>query len=262
MATTYAPSQAGPVRIGWPAMLVRSLRAEWTKLRSLRSTYGSVLATIGVTVGIAALFAWASSAGEAAEAARVTAIDLASIGITFGQFGILALAALSITGEHATSSIRSTLAATPARWAVVAAKAITVGVVSFASGFVATALAMLAAALILDKSTDTLIAASARSGAAPALIALVVLGLGAVLRSTAGTIFIAVAILFAPAILSGLVTNEIVTTVLDYLPADLAGAVAAGTGEPYGPLGAAALLGAWALAMLAAATFALHRRDS
>jgi hypothetical protein len=155
-----------------------------------------------------------------------------------------------------------TLAATPARWAVVTAKAIAVGVVTFASGFVATVLAMLAAAPILDKSTGGLLASSARSAAALALTALVVLGLGAVLRSTAGTIFTAVAVLFAPAILSGVVTNEIVTTVLDYLPSDLSGAVAAGSGEPYGPWGAAALLAAWGVAMLSAGTFLLDRRDS
>jgi ABC-2 type transport system permease protein len=260
--TTLAPSQAEPVRVGAPAVLARSFRAEWAKLRSLRSTYGSVLATIAVTVGMAALFAWAISAGEAEEAARVTAIDLASIGIAFGQFGVLALAALSITAEHATGSIRATLAATPARWAVVTAKAITVGVVTFASGFVATALAMLAAAPILDFSTGGLLASSGRSAAALALTALVVLGLGAVLRSTAGTIFTAVAVLFAPAILSGVVTNEIVTTVLDHLPSDLSGAVAAGSGEPYGPWGAAALLAAWSVVMLTAGTLALHRRDS
>jgi ABC-2 type transport system permease protein len=49
-----------------------------------------------------------------------------------GQFGLVALAALAITGEFATGSIRTTLAATPARWAVLTAKAAVVGAVLFA----------------------------------------------------------------------------------------------------------------------------------
>jgi ABC-2 type transport system permease protein len=258
--TTLAPRPPEPARLGRPTVLARSLRAEWTKLRSVRSTYGSLLATVVVTVGVAALFAWAIVAGEESDAA--TAVDLANIGIAFGQFGLLALAALSVTNEFATGGIRTTLAATPSRSAVLAAKAAVVGAVSFAGGFVATALAMLAAAPILDTGTDDLLGVGARSGAALALTSLVVLGLGTVLRSTAGTITTAVAVLFAPVIVGGLVSNELVTTVLDYLPADLAGVLSAGSGEPYGPGLAALVLGAWAVAALAAGVLALHRRDS
>ena len=260
--TTLAPRPPEPARLGRPTVLARSLRAEWTRLRSVRSTYGSLLATVVVTVGIAALFAWAIVAGEEPDAATATAVDLASIGIAFGQFGLLALAALAITNEFATGSIRTTLAATPSRSAVLAAKAAVVGAVSFAGGFVATALAMLAAAPILGTGTGDLLGVSARSGAALALTSLVVLGLGTVLRSTAGTITTAVAVLFAPVIVGGLVSNKIVTTVLDYLPADLAGVLSAGSGEPYGPGLAALVLGAWAVAALAAGVLALHRRDS
>jgi ABC-2 type transport system permease protein len=97
-------------------VLARSLHAEWTKLGSLRSTYGSLLATLVVSVGVAALFAWAIVVGDEPDAARATPADLASIGTGLGQFGLLALAALTITGEFATGSIRTTLAATPPRW--------------------------------------------------------------------------------------------------------------------------------------------------
>jgi hypothetical protein len=73
------------------------------------------------------------------------------------------IAALAITGEFATGSIRTTVAATPSRWAVLTAKAAVVG----------------------------------------ALTSLLVVGLGAILRSAAGTITTAVAVLFAPPILLG-----------------------------------------------------------
>jgi ABC-2 type transport system permease protein len=259
---TPGRSRPAPARIGAPRVLARTLRAESTKLRSLRSTYGSLFATIVVTTGMAALFAWAVVAGDDPQAADATAADLAGVGTAFGQFGLLALAALTITAEFATGSIRTTLAATPARWATVTAKAIVVGVVGFVGGFVATLLAILAAAPILGTGVGDLVPASLRSAAALALTGLVVLGLGALLRSTAGTVTTAVAVLLAPAILGELVSNKVVTTVLDHLPSDLAGVLAAGSGEPYGPVVSGLLLGAWAVLMLAAGAFTLRRRNA
>jgi ABC-2 type transport system permease protein len=260
--TTLASRRAEPSHGGAPTVLARSLHAEWTKLRTLRSTYGSLLATLAVAVGVAALFAWGIVASDQPETAEATAFDLASIGVVFGQFGLLALAALTVTSEFATGSIRATLAATPARWAVLAAKTTVVGVATFVGGFAATALAMMAAASILGTDADNLLAASARTAAALSLTSLLVLGLGAVLRSTAGTITTAVAVLFAPVIVGGMVSNKLLTRVLDTLPSDLSGVLADGSGNPYGPGLAALLLAAWAVAALAAGLLALNRRDS
>jgi ABC-2 type transport system permease protein len=240
-------------------MLGRTLGAEWTKLRSVRSTYGSLLAAVVVTVGIAALAAWATTTDD--QGTPATATQLAGVGASVGQFGLVALAALAITVEFATGSIRVTLAATPARWAVLMAKAAVVGAVTFPAGFVATVLATLAALTILGTGTDGIFALSARSAAALTLTSLLVVGLGAVLRSAAGTITTAVAVLFAPPIVGALVSSEIVATVMDHLPAGLSGVVASGTGERYSPEVAALLLGAWAIATLAVGAITLHRRD-
>jgi ABC-2 type transport system permease protein len=65
-------------------MLGRTLGTEWTKLRSVRSTYGSLLAAIVVTVGIAALAALA-------------------ITVEFATDGILALSARSAAALTLTS---------------------------------------------------------------------------------------------------------------------------------------------------------------
>jgi ABC-2 type transport system permease protein len=256
-ALTARPTQVAG--IGWPKLLARILGAEWTKLRSVRSTYGSLVAAVIVTVAVAALAAWATTTDD--QSTPVTATELAGVGASLGQFGLVALAALTITAEFATGGIRTTLAATPARWAVLTAKAAVVGAVTFPAGLVATALATLAASAILGTGTDGILALSARSAAALTLTGMVVVGLGAVLRSAAGTITTAVAVLFAPPILAALVANEIVRTVLDYLPAGLSGVLASGTGERYSPEVAALLLGAWAVGALAAGVIALHRRD-
>jgi ABC-2 type transport system permease protein len=245
--------------IGWPMLLGRTLGAEWTKLRSVRSTYGSLLAAVVVTVAVAALAAWAVTTDDQSNPA--TATQLAAAGASLGQFGLVALAALAITAEFATGSIRATLAATPARWAVLTAKAAVVGAVTFPAELVATALATLTASTILGIGTDGILAVSARSAAALTLTSLMVVGVGAVLRSAAGTITTAVAVLFAPPILGALVSNETVATLLDHLPAGLSTVLVSGTGERYSPAVAALLLGAWAVGALAIGVIVLHRRD-
>jgi ABC-2 type transport system permease protein len=257
--TTLTAHRPEAARIGRPRLLGRSLAAEWTKLRSVRSTYGSLLAAVAVTVGIAALAAWAITTDDQPNPAPAT--QLAAVGASVGQFGLVALAALAITGEFATGSIRTTLAATPARWAVLTAKAAVVGAVTFPAGLVATALATLTASAILGIGTEGVLAVSARSAVALALTSLPVVGLGAVLRSAAGTITTAVAVLFAPPILGALVSNEVVAAVLDYLPAGLTTVLVSGTGERYGPEVAALLLGVWAVGVLAAGAITLYRRD-
>jgi ABC-2 type transport system permease protein len=257
--TTLTSRRAEAARIGWPTTLGRTLGAEWTKLRSVRSTYGSLLAAVVVTVGIAALAGWAAVTDD--QPTTATASQLAGAGASLGQFGLVALAALAVTAEFATGSIRTTLAATPARWAVLAAKAAVVAAVTFPAGFVATALATLAGAAILGAGADGILALSARSAAALTLTGVMVVGLGAVLRGAAGTITTAVAVLFAPPILGALVSNETVSTVMDHLPAGLTTVLVSGTGERYGPEVAALLLGAWAVGTLAVGSITLHRRD-
>jgi ABC-2 type transport system permease protein len=257
--TTLTAHRAEAAGVGRPRLLGRAVSAEWTKLRSVRSTYGSLLAAVVVTVGIAALAAWAITTDDQPNPAPAT--QLAAVGASVGQFGLVALAALAITGEFATGSIRTTLAATPARWAVLVAKAAVVGAVTFPAGLVATALATLTASAILGIGTDGIGAVSARSAVALALTSLLVVGLGAVLRSAAGTITTAVAVLFAPPILGALVSNEVVAAVLDYLPAGLTTVLVSGTGERYGPEVAALLLGVWAIGVLAAGAITLYRRD-
>jgi ABC-2 type transport system permease protein len=257
--TTLTARRTQVAAIGWPRLLGRTLGAEWTKLRSVRSTYGSLLAAVVVTVGVAALAAWAITTDD--QPTPATATQLAAAGASVGQFGLVALAALAITTEFATGSIRTTLAATPARWAMLTAKAAVVGAVTFPAGLIATALATLAGSAILGIGTDGVLAVSARSAAAVTLTSLLVVGLGAVLRSAAGTITSAVAVLFAPPILGALVSNEIVATVMDYLPAGLGTVLVSGTGERYSVGVAALLLGAWAVGVLALGVITLHRRD-
>ncbi|MDC4232378.1 ABC transporter permease [Actinomyces sp. B33] len=99
----------------------RAVRAEWIKLRSLRSTWVTSLATVAITVAFGAgmTIALASFDGGSAEAPHMIAA-----GSIFGQLVVAVLGALIVTGEYSSGQIRSTLAATPKRTRVLLGKSL------------------------------------------------------------------------------------------------------------------------------------------
>src|SRR5215831_4130004 len=147
MATTTAPAlrlSALPPATG-RAGLAGALRSEFTKLRSVRSTYWSLLALIVVSVGIGA----AITGGVAANWSHMAPQDKATFDATqvslfaffqLGQLVIAVLGALAITSEYSTGMIRTSLTAQPRRGVVYAAKAMVFTavalVVSLATSFI------------------------------------------------------------------------------------------------------------------------------
>ncbi len=107
--TTTALSARRPqvAGTGWPKLLARTLGAEWVKLRSVRSTYGSLAAAVVVTVATAALAAWAITTDDQPNPAPAT--QLAAVGASVGQFGLVALVALAITGERYSPEVAALL---------------------------------------------------------------------------------------------------------------------------------------------------------
>lgn len=131
-----------------------ALHAEWTKLRTLASTWWLLAAAIALTVAVSAAVAAAfqCSGGPAACAPAVTGGDPAKIsltGVDLGQVIVALLAVLAIGGEYSTGMIRLTLAATPRRLTMLAAKTITVAGWALVAGLVAVAGSLLAGRLIL-----------------------------------------------------------------------------------------------------------------
>ena len=92
--TTLTARAATAAGIGWPMLVGRTLGAEWTKLRSVRSTHGSLLAAVVVTVAIAALAAWAITTDD--QPTPATATQLTAVGASVGQCGLVTLAAGAI----------------------------------------------------------------------------------------------------------------------------------------------------------------------
>jgi ABC-2 type transport system permease protein len=130
MAASTAPAlrlSALPPATG-RAGLAGTIRSEFTKLRSVRSTYWTIAAMFIVSVGIAAIAGFAiannihnnpqNKAGMDATQASLIAF------FEFGQLIIAVLGALTITSEYSTGMIRTSLTAMPRRGTIYAAKLI------------------------------------------------------------------------------------------------------------------------------------------
>jgi ABC-2 type transport system permease protein len=190
------------------AGLAGTIRSEFTKIRSVRSTYWTlillVLAGLAWSVIYCAATAhrWATMGAldkQGFDATQGSVIGLALL----GQLVIVVLGALMITSEYSNQSIRTSLTVMPRRGVLFGAKAavftavaaVTAIVASFASFFIGQRLlASTHAAATL--STPRALQAVVMTAMFVVLCGLFAYGLGAVLRNTAGTITAAYGFLF------------------------------------------------------------------
>jgi ABC-2 type transport system permease protein len=202
--TTQAPGDVSPSRATATAdvprtILVPALASEWTKLRSVRSTVWSLLATIGITVGFGALLSWAyvSRYDRISGQERLTFDPTAHSlrGLFLSQLAIGVLGVLVISSEYATGLIRPTLTAVPQRRIVLAAKSIVFGAVALTIAVVSTFAAFLVGQSILSSkhlgvslSDPNVLRAVFGAAAYLVFVGLLGLGLGTILRRTAGAI--------------------------------------------------------------------------
>jgi ABC-2 type transport system permease protein len=147
MATTTTPNvrlASLPPAAG-RAGLKGALASEFTKLRSVRSTYWTLGALFIVSVGLGIAITAGTAANFANNPGNKAGFDATqvSLGAFFelGQLIIAVLGAMVITSEYSTGMIRTSLTAQPRRGVVYAAKAIVFTavtlVISFVTAFVA-----------------------------------------------------------------------------------------------------------------------------
>ncbi|MDI5975090.1 ABC transporter permease [Amycolatopsis magusensis] len=171
------------------------LRSEWTKFRSLRSTWLTAAVTVLLGVGIAAMASAGKAKAYAGEADwDPTAISLTSIIVA--QLAIGVLGVLVITAEYSTGTIQPSVVAVPVRGRLLAAKAVVFSgvalllgqAIGFASFLAGQALIADAGAPYATLGQPEVLRAVVGSGLYLAAIGLLGLGLGALMRSTAGAI--------------------------------------------------------------------------
>jgi len=249
-------------------------RMEWLKLRSVRSTSWILLVFAAGLIGLAILvlshYQWATM--SPADRASFDPTEQGLAGLAIGQLALGVLGALAITTEFSSGMIRATLAAVPRRPLLLAAKAAVLGAVTLAVGEILAFAAFAVGELVLRSPAPHatlgqpgVLRAVLMGGAYPALIALIGLGLGAIIRHTAGAICAVVGILFVlPLILLPLGTS-IQNSVGQFMPMLIAENSLTAVKPVAHSLSAGAGLGmlcVYAAAALVAGGWALARRDA
>ena len=110
-----------------PATFLDVLRSEWTKLRSVRSTYWSLLVAAVLGIGLGALISGISAHHYATDPTvhfRWNPTDRSLTSLAIAQLAFAILGVMVVTGEYSTGMIRTSLAAVPKRSHLLAAKAV------------------------------------------------------------------------------------------------------------------------------------------
>ena len=126
-ATTYTPS----LRAGPATTVNRHLKGEWTKLRTLPSTWRTTALAATLAIGLTAAVDVQQASLTAQQRPNFDATSASLFGVIIVATLLGALAVRTVTAEYATGMIRSTFSAMPARRLVIAAKAATVAAFVF-----------------------------------------------------------------------------------------------------------------------------------
>ena len=199
-ATAVRPVSAGTgpaarVRFG------RLLLAEWTKLRSVRSTIWSLLLLCALTLGLTALYTaltvsqWdqAGAFHHAQTAADPTALIVGG-GLALSQLTVCVLGVLVMASEYSTGSIHASLHAVPTRTPMLLAKSVVFALLIFVVGEAVAFSSFFLGASILHAKAPVAIGdpgvarAVAGAGLYLSVLGLFALAIGALLRHTAAAV--------------------------------------------------------------------------
>ena len=258
--------------------LWRVVRAEWIKLRSLRSTWTTLGAVLLTTVGLGAVAAASSTGaveGPPDGGGGPGGGDPLSTVLSGSMLAVVLVGVLGVlvgAREYSSGLIRSYLAAVPARLPVLWAK-----VVAFLAAVVPVVLAGVLVAYAVGTAVLDAGGAPTVSWGAPGTVRVVLgtaayvvgmglvgLALGVLLRSTAGAISALLAGVLVLPTLAGALLPDSWDGLLKYLPSN-AGSAFTSTVPADSLLGAgtgALVFGAWIVVALAGAAVALTRRDA
>jgi ABC-2 type transport system permease protein len=182
------------------------LRSEWTKLRSVRSTFWALTVTVVLGVALGAVISAATAHGyprfSVSEKQSWDPTGISQSGMVIAQLAIAVLGVLCISSEYSSGMIRTSLIAVPKRGRVLAAKALVFAVVTFVVGEITCFAAFFVGqALISGHAPHAALGdpgvARAVAGGGLYLVALAVLSVaaGALLRYAAAAIACMIAVL-------------------------------------------------------------------
>ena len=217
-------------------VLVANVRAEWTKLRSVRSTVWTLLAAVGLAVGFGALVGVSQMSNwdnlKPNERLLFDPTFFSLSGLWLAQLAVGVLGVLIVTSEYATGQIRATLGATPQRVTVLAAKAaaftgviLTIGTVAAFSAFWTGQGIFASKGLDVSISEPGVLRAVFGGALYLAAVGLLGIGLGVILRRTAGAVAALVGLLVLAPLVGGFLPASFQESAGKYFPAQAGMAV-------------------------------------
>lgn len=272
-APAVPPSAAVPPRRAGFGLLL----AEWTKIRSVRSTVWSLFLLVVLTVGFTTLFMgliaarWNDPRGGAVAIAADPVSAILGSGNQFGQLTICVLGVLVMSTEYSTGVIRASLLAVPRRIPMLAAKAVVFAALVFVVGEIASFASFFIGQAILHShvpvslSSPDVTRAVIGQGLYLTVLGLFAMGIGGLVRHTAGAITGVIGFVLILEPLSQLLPGDTGTYVHAYLPSVAGHQIAQGVQPPgsvLSPWQGFGVFCAWTAALLIAAGYVLHRRDA
>jgi ABC-2 type transport system permease protein len=249
------------------------IRSEWTKLRSVRSTYWTMAAAFAATVVLSAAtclrYAYLLRHGQDGGGFDPTALSLN--GIYLAQLAAGALGVLTISAEYSTGMIRASLGAVPQRRAVLAAKGIVFVATTFAVGELLSFISFGVGQAILSGQhagaslhDPGVLRACFGAGLYLAAVGLLGLGLGASIRHTPGALAVFFAVLFAPSAIVDILPTSWHDTVQRILPANAGSQIFTvhNSARALGPWTGLGVFSLYAAVTVVAAVVAIDRRDA
>ncbi|MEO3811747.1 hypothetical protein ABGB17_22360 [Sphaerisporangium sp. B11E5] len=248
------------------------LAAELVKIRSVRSTYWTLLTTPVVCAALGFLIGLSAQASLSSGRNVSGSFDPGFItfyGITLGQIPLVVFAVLLVGAEYSSGTINPSLTAMPRRSTFYAGKVLAAALVVAPVSLLSTAAIFTAAQLGLGPHSVTLTTEGMTRAAVGAflyltLIPLLATGVAATLRSSVLSLGVLLPLLFLGS--QGLGNIPGVKIVTQYLP-DQAGMLILFTApltgnfaRPYGPWTGVAILAAWTTAALLAGHVVTSRR--
>jgi ABC-2 type transport system permease protein len=278
-AAPVAPARA-PSAVGGHLGFVHLLLAEWTKIRSVRSTPWTLTVFVVASLGFTALFCWltvrAITVGHAGRRSADLAADpvafILGTGLAFGQLAICVLGALTVTTEYTTGVIRASLLAVPRRIPMLAAKAVVFGAIVFVLGEIAAFCSFFIGKPLVHQLVNVSLSqpgvtrAVIGEGLYLTVLGLFALAIGALVRHTAGAIAIVLGlVLVVPPLLSLLDSYTWGKHIHAWFPTVAGGYITADhqqAGQLLTPWQGFAVFCGWTALLLLAAGYLLRRRDA
>ena len=290
-ATVPAAPAAHRVRVGGLLM------AEWTKIRSVRSTVWTLLIFVVVSLGLTGLLTWLTlnALNNGRRGARASGIItdpvnfILGTGLGLGQLAICVLGALVITSEYSSGTIRASLLAIPRRYPVVIAKSVVFAALVFVIGEAVGFLSYFIGAALVNGHVVTLHGVQAGhaisvrhtitvslsqpgvlravfgTGLYLTVLGLFALAVGGLIRHTAGAITAVIGMVLVIFPLTGLLPDSWGAHVHAYLPTIAGQLITADqhqSGQLLSPWQGFGVFCAWTVLLLIAAIFLLDRRDA